>query len=52
MAQAAAVSLFPRFEGLPIIVVFALLLALFMYSAPEVFLRPTSTRRSCRPRRR
>jgi simple sugar transport system permease protein len=29
-----------RFEGLPIIVVFALLLALFMYTAPEVFLRP------------
>ena len=30
----------PRIEGLPIIVVFALLLALFMYTAPEVFLQP------------
>lgn len=29
-----------RFEALPIIVVFALLLALFMYTAPEVFLAP------------
>lgn len=29
-----------RVEGLPIIVVFALILALFMYTAPEVFLRP------------
>jgi simple sugar transport system permease protein len=28
-----------RIEGLPIIVVFALLLVLFMYTAPEVFLR-------------
>jgi simple sugar transport system permease protein len=27
-------------EGLPIILVFALLLALFMYTAPQVFLRP------------
>jgi len=33
-------SLFARIEGLPIIVVFALLLALFMYTAPEVFLAP------------
>ena len=29
-----------RLEGLPIIVVFALILALFMYTAPVVFLRP------------
>jgi simple sugar transport system permease protein len=33
-------SLFARVEGLPIIVVFALLLALFMYTAPNVFLQP------------
>jgi simple sugar transport system permease protein len=32
--------LFARIEGLPIIVVFALLLALFMYTAPDVFLAP------------
>jgi simple sugar transport system permease protein len=36
----AAPSLFARIEGLPIIVVFALLLALFMYTAPQVFLQP------------
>ena len=36
----AAPSLFARVEGLPIIVVFALLLALFMYTAPSVFLQP------------
>jgi len=29
-----------RIEGLPIIAVFAVLLALFMYTAPEVFLHP------------
>lgn len=33
-------SLVERFEGLPIIVVFFLLLALFMYTAPQVFLQP------------
>lgn len=33
-------SLFARIEGMPIIVVFSLMLALFMYTAPEVFLRP------------
>ena len=27
-------------EGLPIIIVFALLLAMFMYTAPQVFLAP------------
>jgi simple sugar transport system permease protein len=31
---------FSRLEGLPIIVVFALLLALFMWTAPQVFLAP------------
>jgi simple sugar transport system permease protein len=29
-----------RLEGLPIILVFALILVLFMYTAPQVFLRP------------
>jgi simple sugar transport system permease protein len=33
-------SLIRSIEGLPIVIVFALLLALFMYTAPEVFLRP------------
>jgi simple sugar transport system permease protein len=33
-------SIFQRLEGLPIILVFALILLLFMYLAPEVFLRP------------
>ena len=32
--------MFARIEGLPIIIVFALILALFMYTAPEVFLAP------------
>ena len=36
----AAPSLFARVEGLPIILVFALLLALFVYTAPNVFLEP------------
>jgi simple sugar transport system permease protein len=41
MAQAhGAPGIWSRVEGLPIIVVFALILALFMYTAPEVFLRP------------
>jgi simple sugar transport system permease protein len=35
-----SVSIWSRVEGLPIILVFALILALFMYSAPEVFLAP------------
>ena len=34
------VSVWSRIEGLPIILVFAAILALFMYTAPEVFLRP------------
>jgi simple sugar transport system permease protein len=40
MARADQKSIFQRVEGLPIILVFALLLALFMYLAPQVFLRP------------
>ncbi len=41
MARAPAPpSIWSRIEGLPIIVVFALILALFMYTAPEVFLHP------------
>ena len=40
MADRSRPSLFARIEGLPIIVVFALLLALFMYTAPQVFLQP------------
>ena len=40
MARQQASSIFQRFEGLPIILVFALILSLFMYLAPEVFLRP------------
>src|ERR1700733_8716726 len=40
MAQRSGVSILQRFEALPIIVVFSLLLALFMYRAPEVFLAP------------
>jgi simple sugar transport system permease protein len=40
MAQESGESFSQRFEALPIIVVYALLLALFMYRAPEVFLAP------------
>ncbi len=40
MAQQSGASILQRFEALPIIIVFALLIALFMYAAPEVFLRP------------
>jgi len=40
MAHVSATSLLRRIEGLPIIIVFALLLALFMYTAPQVFLQP------------
>ena len=36
----ARCSVYPALEGLPIIVVFALLLGLFMYTAPQVFLAP------------
>ena len=40
MAQRSGESILQRFEALPIIIVFALLLLLFMYRAPEVFLAP------------
>jgi simple sugar transport system permease protein len=40
MAQRPGVSILQRFEALPIIIVFVLLLLLFMYRAPEVFLAP------------
>jgi simple sugar transport system permease protein len=40
MAQQGASLIFRRIEGLPIIVVFVLLLVMFMYLSPEVFLRP------------
>jgi simple sugar transport system permease protein len=40
MAPRQTPSILQRFEALPIIVVFALLIALFMYEAPEVFLKP------------
>jgi simple sugar transport system permease protein len=40
MVQGSGVSILQRFEALPIIIVFVLLLALFMYLAPEVFLAP------------
>jgi simple sugar transport system permease protein len=40
MAKGSPISILQRFEGLPIIIVFALMLALFMYTAPEVFLQP------------
>ena len=38
--MARALSRLRKIEGLPIILVFALLLALFMYTAPQVFLQP------------
>ena len=40
MAQRSGRSILQRFEALPIIVVFVLLLLLFIYMAPEVFLAP------------
>jgi simple sugar transport system permease protein len=40
MARPEKASIFQRVEGLPIIVVFIVILLLFMYLAPEVFLRP------------
>ncbi|HWT30024.1 MAG TPA: hypothetical protein VN240_03250 [Propylenella sp.] len=40
MAQPQVPSLIARVEGLPIILVFVLLLVLFMYTAPQVFLSP------------
>ena len=40
MPRSRTSSLVQRIEGLPIILVFAVLLVLFMYTAPEVFLAP------------
>jgi simple sugar transport system permease protein len=40
MANRASIPITRRIEGLPIIIVFALLLGLFMYTAPQVFLAP------------
>jgi simple sugar transport system permease protein len=40
MARRTSPSLIARIEGLPIILVFVLLLGLFMYLAPQVFLQP------------
>ncbi len=40
MAPAPRIRSLARIEGLPIILVFALILGLFMYTAPEVFLAP------------
>ena len=40
MVKRGSISVFQRIEGLPIIIVFALLMALFMYTAPGVFLQP------------
>jgi simple sugar transport system permease protein len=40
MVQRSGASILQRFEALPIIIVFVLLLLLFMYRAPEVFLAP------------
>jgi simple sugar transport system permease protein len=40
MAQSEHRSILQRVEALPIIIVFALMLLLFMYTAPDVFLQP------------
>jgi simple sugar transport system permease protein len=40
MTSGNSLPIIQRIEGLPIIIVFAALLALFMYTAPLVFLRP------------
>src|SRR5579863_3122622 len=40
MAGNGSISILRRIEGLPIIAVFALMLGLFMYTAPTVFLQP------------
>jgi simple sugar transport system permease protein len=40
MTERTGLSLVQRVEGLPIIIVFVLLLFLFMYTAPQVFLQP------------
>ena len=40
MAERLGQTFIQRIEGLPIIIVFVVLLALFMYTAPQVFLQP------------
>src|SRR5258708_38653436 len=40
MAREQQSTFLEKIEGLPILIVFVLLLVLFMYLAPEVFLRP------------
>ena len=40
MVQRSGASILQRFEALPIIIVFAILLLLFMYRVTEVFLAP------------
>ncbi len=40
MADRAAIPIAQRIEALPIVIVFVLLLGLFMYMAPQVFLQP------------
>src|SRR5688572_33254605 len=40
MSDRRAIPIAQRVEALPIIIVFVLLLALFMYTAPQVFLAP------------
>src|SRR4026208_1365456 len=40
MARHLTASLIARLEGLPIMLVFVMLLALFMYLAPQVFMAP------------
>jgi len=40
VARHSSIPITRRFEGLPIIVVFVVLLAVFMYQAPQVFLAP------------
>src|SRR5579863_6695697 len=40
MAQRSGASILQRFEALPIIIVFVLMLGLFMFTAPTVFLQP------------
>ena len=40
MAKSGSISILQRVEALPIIIVFVLMIALFMYTAPTVFLQP------------
>jgi len=52
MAQPRRSFSLSRIEGLPIILVFGLILALFMYTAPDVFLQPNIYTTCCRRRHR